>query len=298
MRNEGMICLACLASLTILTARPAVASESDRCSVTSASFSIGPLAYDPFSLGSRTTDATLRVGLETVEGCRLEVALADGAGGPLRDFAVGAATISVQLSQPTPPSVDALDPTRITTYVAAGERQAEVRWTFRVIGDAVLSPGQYDTAVQALVVDRDDSEPRRIASTYRIDVRARAQANIAGAAGGFGGSTLSIVDFGEINAGEQQTVFLQLRANTGAVVQLSSRNGGMLINDAMPGTPIPYSATLDGVSLPPSVQATVPVDPPLTIDGVSLPLTLRVGAFTGALAGAYKDVITVEISPR
>jgi len=132
------------------------------------------------------------------------------------------------------------------------------------------------------------------------NIVAVAQINIAGSSSSFG-STYGIdtVDFGNLEAGKQQSVYVQLRGNTSMRMSVHSANSGVLRHQAIRGAPgIAYSVQLLG-------QTFVPTDPrtfggllSTGLYGSNMPMTLTIIEVGDVPAGQYSDVLTLSIEPE
>lgn len=169
-----------------------------------------------------------------------------------------------------------------------------------VAQDAVASAGEH--AADLMLELRDPGAAAALAAPVpvRLVLAAvpRAQMNIVGAAGTFGeGTSVTRVDFGDLATGAERRVFLQVRANTGARLTIDSANRGRLLADAPAGEEgIPYAARLLGEPVDLTRHWEQVIEPPKSVAGASLPLDLTLGAVGAHAAGAYADVLTLELS--
>ncbi|MEM9781724.1 MAG: hypothetical protein AAF899_04530 [Pseudomonadota bacterium] len=109
-------------------------------------------------------------------------------------------------------------------------------------------------------------------------------------------SAAQTLDFGVLEPGRTVRTAFFFRSNASVQVTAISENRGRLVNDENPTlSPIPYSADLNGRDLP--LSAPVPV-PSGNAPGQRVArgnLRLRIGAFDGAWAGTYRDVLVLEL---
>lgn len=78
---------------------------------------------------------------------------------------------------------------------------------------------------------------------------------------------------------------------------MTSANRGYLSHVGVPGATIPYSLSLDGAPVDLSGEWRQPVNIPTNQQGQSLQIEVTIGDFANALAGTYRDDVTIEISP-
>ncbi len=159
--------------------------------------------------------------------------------------------------------------------------------------------GEATAELEATLLDRAGApigSPRRVRVTAVVPPRA--QANIAGARGAFGSQpALPFIDFGEMQTGETRNAFLQVRANAAAAITAVSQNGGRLVNDDAPDSPgVPYRLEIDGVAASLESPLTLQRRPPASLDGASYPMRFTLGDVSGAYAGTYRDVVTVDVT--
>jgi len=283
--------LAASSAATLLMTSPAWA-----CDVRTTPLATTPIVYDPFAMAPVRGSAQLDVELVDGEACNVELDLLDGNLHPLQNLSVGGPEPAIFAIR----NADSADPVHVVVQLSPNQRRRTVRWDFTPARDAVLAPGYYQAAIAVGVRAQPSvASANYVSGLLNVTVPARAQVNIAGSSGGFGSSHVSVIDFGKLRSGAQRRVFLQIRANSGVVAQISSRNHGVLRNQTWPdATPIAYSLALNGASIDLAAPAAVPLAPPPTIDGLSLPLDLMIGSVEGKMAGQYSDIITVDVSPR
>lgn len=170
-----------------------------------------------------------------------------------------------------------------------------------VIEDAIAAAGLHELALTLEIRNLAGDDGVLFAAPLRTELltRSRAQMNIVGAAGSFGeGENVASVDFGVITANTVRRVYLQMRANTDARLSIDSANRGRLKrNDALPEeTGITYGAILSDEEVSLSQHWERIISPPQTVAGSSLPFDLVIGEISAQPAGAYSDVLTIELS--
>jgi len=154
-----------------------------------------------------------------------------------------------------------------------------------------LYVGIVDVATQAPLTDL-------IAVDVHVLVRPRLQVNIAGTRSSAGpGIKIPMIDFAELETGESQRVFIQLRGNAPATITVSSENNGRL-KGSEPATFIDYSVTVDNISSDLSQPLSIKRPVIRSLSGASYPMQVKVGNVEGAFAGIYEDMITVEVRPQ
>lgn len=132
------------------------------------------------------------------------------------------------------------------------------------------------------------------------NIVAIAQINIAGSSSSFG-STYGIdrVDFGNLEAGKQQTVYVQLRGNTRMRMTVQSANAGVLRHEVIRSAPgIPYNVRLLEQTFVPSTERTFGGLLSTGVYGTNMPMTLTIVEVSDVPAGQYSDVLTLSIEPQ
>jgi hypothetical protein len=174
-----------------------------------------------------------------------------------------------------------------------------------VLNGPVFAPaGEYSAPLQLQLFNNGASVGSPYTYNLPLSVKAKAQVNIAGSSGSFGGAgTVDKVDFGELETGENRTVYVQLLSNADVDVSFSSLNGLKLqhVDPARQQTPISYTAVFNGSSLPltsPGASYKVRRSADTSLSGSSLPLTLTVGTVQDNIAGTYQDIITIDVDTQ
>jgi len=116
------------------------------------------------------------------------------------------------------------------------------------------------------------------------------------------GETTQLVNFGNLESGEQRGFDVVVRSNNSYSVTMQSQNHQLLVHSREPtvsGT-VPYSITFNGGGVDLSTGAPVQIiagtdTTPAT--GTAFPIEFTVGTLSGAEpAGTYSDVINVEVT--
>jgi hypothetical protein len=105
------------------------------------------------------------------------------------------------------------------------------------------------------------------------------------------------IHFADASAGQTGRVYVNVWANSGVLVSLTSENGGVMRNvqtRSLP--PIAYSATFDGAALPLVGTQTLSRTPPMSVQGASYELAITLGDTSRNFAGRYRDRITVDVN--
>ena len=174
-----------------------------------------------------------------------------------------------------------------------------------ILNGPVFAPaGEYTAPLQLQLFSNGAAVGTPYTYNLPLSVKARAQVNIAGSSGSFGGSgTVDKVDFGDLETGESRTVYVQLLSNADVDVSFSSLNGLKLqhVDPMQQRTPISYTAVFNGSSLPltsPGASYKVRRSADTSLSGSSLPLTLTVGTVQNNIAGQYQDIITIDVDTQ
>lgn len=175
--------------------------------------------------------------------------------------------------------------------------------TFKVPSGQYADAGEMNMDLKIALVDNVTSE---LISNEKIlnlvgRIPLRAQTNFAGTSSGFeNGSTYALVDFGEIRGIDSRKINFQIRGNSNVDIEMSSENSGKMLNLAAPDmSPIHYTVNADGHESDLSVPLEFTRRPNRSLAGSSYPLTIKLEEMnTGVFAGEYKDIISIDVSPR
>lgn len=287
-----------LSAALLATAFAFAISPAQACTIQLGPISGQSIVYDPFVAPG--TEGQIRVSVDLVEGedCSATVLLTEDSGAPLRtlDFGFGQPVRFRPRLRPGPDLRESTDPALAEVALSQARTHAEITWTLTPDTEALLAPGEYTARVKAQL--SAPGQPISV-STGQVALRsiARAQMNLAGAAGGYeAGGDSATIDLGELVTGATGRAFLQLRANTPAKLSFRSQSHGNLVN-MITNARIPYQLSFDGTQVPLEQDSMMVVDTPSTLRGSTSDLVVRVGVVDGALAGRYSDTIVIEISP-
>lgn len=163
------------------------------------------------------------------------------------------------------------------------------------------TPGVYVLALDIDLIDAISGEELVSGQLLELEilVEAKLQTNIAGTrSAAVDGVKLSMIDFGILETGESERVFIQIRGNARASITVSSENNGRLLLEQTSNNYIGYSVSVDGemstLETPLNLRRGVAQD----LRGSSYPMDITIGDVKGAFAGLYKDLITVEVTPQ
>lgn len=132
------------------------------------------------------------------------------------------------------------------------------------------------------------------------NIVAVAQINIAASSSSFGSRYgVDTIDFGNLETGKQQTVYVQLRGNSSMRMTLESANAGLLRHEAISTAPgIGYSVDILGQSFVPATRRQFNGLLSTGLYGANIPMSLVIGQVGDVPAGRYSDVLTLSIEPE
>lgn len=136
-------------------------------------------------------------------------------------------------------------------------------------------------------------------TSLEVSVLQKLQTNIAGAKGRYeDGVNFAVIDFEELETGEQQRVFIQVRGNTDADITVSSEHEGRMLNTENPKLYVDYTVDVDGeisdLEVPLKLARSVAKD----LQGSAYPMTVIIGDVSKSFSGSYQDIIHVDVSPQ
>ncbi len=161
--------------------------------------------------------------------------------------------------------------------------------------------GGYTLDLEISLLDALSNEPI-VASrlmTVEVSVVQKLQTNIAGTKGRYeDGANFAVIDFGELQTGEEQQVFIQVRGNTDANITVSSENNGKMLNKENPKLYVDYTVDVDGqvsdLEAPLVLARTLAKD----LQGSAYPMKVTIGNVSKSFSGIYQDIISVDVSPQ
>jgi hypothetical protein len=194
-----------------------------------------------------------------------------------------------------------------TGLFPAGTRNTNIEHAFSVIvpAGAIVPAGTYNGAFSVNLYGSPLGSPPVLTSTrnFSISVVVPEYAEIGvvqADAPFFSPSSSQIVDFGQLDEGDQESLDLIVRSNVTYSVSVTSMNGSALRNtDPAEPAPIPYILDADGVSVSMPAGLAVPIisTAPWTAGGEErYRLNFSIGAFDMVSAGEYQDTLTFTVS--
>ena len=258
------------------------------------------LAYDPFLPGRAGGEFEFELENRDAADCSVDLVLFDAAKTRIAETELDGLLIGFSSGSADTPLIPTAVPGTWRVAVDGGKR-VRLSLAALIIRDTVVRAGQHSVAMALEVHDAGAAAARAAPVPLRLVVTAppRAQMNIVGAEATFGeGVRLTEVDFGEMVTGTVRRVFLQLRANTGARLLITSANKGRLVHEGgdEAAASIAYAADLNGRMIDLTHAWHDDYDFPGSIAGTSLPFDLRLGTVGAQPAGNYSDTITIEFS--
>ena len=299
-RGAALPSLAVLVSVTPgATAQVDSGGASGACDLALEARQLAPVIdYDAFDLALATATVDWSVENRADAPCQVLVGVRDLADQP-PPFVVGAsgAPVTVTLADAQPAASQSTEAGSYLVTVGPNASRA-LQLDLAVPQGRVIEAGSYDQPFR-IVFETTGGEQLAgpVEGTIRLAVPPRAQVNVAGADGRFGeAGFLDEVVFDDPRRGDRRRVFVQVRSNANATVTLSSRNGGVMVNEEAEGSAIAWSAEVSGVPLDLSAPSVVATTGPTQRRGASLPLDIVVGEATRRFAGTYTDLVTVTVT--
>jgi hypothetical protein len=173
--------------------------------------------------------------------------------------------------------------------------------TFQLIAppNQFIASGSYADLIELQLQSAIGTVLERRQLSVEADVLSRAELAVGGTVNVGPGRT-EVVDFGELESGEQKQVVLLARSNDKYVLHLTSAHGGRL--SRIKGDPsfVSYEAFLDSKAIAfTGSGAFVTTGPfnPTPRAGQTKSLRFVIGDVTGRLAGDYADEIVITIRP-
>jgi hypothetical protein len=286
-----------LVVLTLLLSAFSAPARADVCSnpTLSGVSPTGGASIDLFESGSLPLRFKVNINADN-RSCTIGLAISG------RSFKQGGNAVPFVLKgiSGSPSFIDDVSAPSIVTVAPDGQVDLQA-----ILNGPVFAPaGEYTAPLQLQLFSNGASVGTPYTYNLPLSVKARAQVNIAGSSGSFGGSgTVDKVDFGDLQTGESRTVYVQLLSNADVDVSFSSLNGLKLqhVDPARQQTPIAYAAVFNGSSLPltsPGARYKVRRSADTSLSGSSLPLTLTVGTVQDNIAGTYQDIITINVDTQ
>lgn len=174
---------------------------------------------------------------------------------------------------------------------------------FKISAGQYANSGTHQLNLLINIEDTVSGEQLLANKPLRIDcvVPSRAQTNFAGAAPGFdNGVGIATLDFGEIVFDDSRQVQFQIRGNSDVIVEMSSENSGYMVNQENADiSPIPYIVDADGVISDMRTPLMFTRRPEKSLAGSRYPLKVTIKEPEGgAYAGEYRDILSIDVTPR
>lgn len=264
------------------------------------------IVYDPFDNDTETEDFKVTVRNKGNDDCTLSLAVAGTTPGSQRYYANGASQLAYQAETPNgiPYPNNIAAPLGTTSLKGGNGRETDIKVQLRVQAGLIAGAGNYADTLTFRLFDASGPTPVQVGTDRTAPaaarIEARAQLNIAGTSGSFGAFELDEIDFGALTTGATRNAVVQVRATRPVAITVSSENLGQLKHETLPAaTSVPYALQLDGasVNLTAGVYALART-PALNLNGTNYPMTVTITDTAGRAAGAYKDRITITVSPQ
>lgn len=300
---------AALGSVALFAALALAAPQTASAACNAEIQSIEPvptIVYDPFDNDTEKEDFKVTVRNKGNDACTLSLAVAGTAAGSQRYYTSGASQLAYQAETPDgvpyPNAITA--PFGITTLQGGNGREKDIKVQLRVQKGLIAGAGSYADTLTFRLFDAAGSTPVQLGSDRTAPaaarIEARAQLNIAGTSGSFGAFELDEIDFGALATGTTRNAVVQVRATRPVAITVSSENLGQLKHEDLPAaTGVPYALRLDTdvVNLM-AGPYTLSRTPDLSLNGTNFPMMVTITDTAGRAAGAYKDRLTITVTPQ
>jgi hypothetical protein len=257
--------------------------------------------YDAFAASTAETAASFDIDNRGDAACVVDLAIVRADHVPIDEITIASSDVRLKVS--TDPVGGKVTPRATGIWAVRVEPSVTTRVTMRfdVIAGGVVAAGVHSDELSLELRQTGSAATLSAATPLLLALVSppRAQMNIAGATGSYGSTgTVSAIDFGTLESGAARRVFLQIRANTTAILSIDSQHFGRLMPTADPESPdsITYAVQLSNEPVDLTQHWQREIAPPHTIAGTSLPLDITVGAVGAKPAGAYADLITIMLS--
>ncbi|MDB5702771.1 MAG: hypothetical protein JWL66_2970 [Sphingomonadales bacterium] len=258
------------------------------------------IQYDAFDFTNRQAIASFELSSTSSETCVVDLALVKADHIAADDFTIGDTDVHVKATADTAGGGVIQKGAGLWSVQVSSAARTRVTLRFDVAMGGVVQAGVHPEQLSLELRAADTvSSMNEVPLTIMLASPPRAQMNIAGATGTFGSSgTVSEVDFGVMETGKVRHVFLQIRANTRAMLSIDSQNRGQLklLDPEQGGDGIPYETELAGETVDLSQHWQREMAPPRTMAGTALPFDLTLGLVGPRRAGRYGDILTIMIS--
>ena len=266
-----------------------------------------PLTYNPFQAGATVVPVSFTLKNADSKPCDAAFAFFK-AGVPQASAAGGSLTYQLMSSSgpliqnaPSPPAV--LPGSGAAAYITVGAKQTYTANAMLSVGEGqVAPPGTYSDRLYLGVYQGAGSgqytETQIPVALLGVAIVVNSQITVAIA----GGGRKTTLNFGDFVPGATRSVNLQVYANQGFRLIVSSDNAGVMKPTDMQAIAegmwqVPYTIAINRtapVNL--SQQRMLSLWPAATQkSGIAIPIDVQVGSIAGQRAGIYRDVITIAI---
>jgi spore coat protein U-like protein len=264
------------------------------------------IVYDPFDNDTETEDFEVTVRNNGNDDCTLTLAVAGSTPGSQRYYTSGASQLAYQAETPNgiPYPNNIAAPLGTTSLKGGNGREREIKVQLRVQAGLIAGAGTYADTLTFRLFDAAGASPVQLGTDRtapaQARIEARAQLNIAGTSGSFGAFELDEIDFGALSTGATRNAVVQVRATRPVAITLSSQNQGLLKHQDLPSAAgVPYALQLDGASVDLTAGGFgLARTPALNLNGTNYPMTVTIIDTNGRAAGAYKDRLTITVTPQ
>jgi len=174
-----------------------------------------------------------------------------------------------------------------------------LNYQFIVPESIYADTGKYslDVEIHAIDLDSKNQISNKVSTQIEVNVIPKLQTNLAGVSGKFkDGKSYAVLDFEELTTGESKTVFIQVRGNALANINISSENNGKMVHQKYNHLFIPYSVNVDGEKSMLSTPMVLSRRPEKNLNGSAYPMDVIIGNADNKYAGIYRDIINVNVT--
>lgn len=183
----------------------------------------------------------------------------------------------------------------------ASRKQQRFEFSLDIPPSLYADADRYFLSLDIEVLEADSQEVVALSRTVELEVivKPKLQISLAGTRSGFNSDAkFSVVDFDVLETNESKQIFLQIRGNTQAHISVSSENHGKLRHTELPGAFIDYSINVDGTQSNLNSPLDLSRSVAKNFRGSNYPILISIGEVRGSFAGAYKDIITIDVEPQ
>lgn len=257
--------------------------------------------YEPFAAatGSHPIDVSIRNFGSSA--CQLRLAVVDATPGNDRTLERTGVALRYELLTPGGAILpNVLDPgSAAPSFVIEAGQSYKVSLFLEAPAGQVKPSGGYEDRLTFRLLDPAGAPLLEHGKFVGLQVRARAEVNLAGTTGSFASGVMNqSLDLGELSDGAQSRTFIQVRANESVNVTMRSENLGELRNSQVADAPgILYGVMVDGETADlGSGEHILSRRPALTLDGSAYEMILTVPPPGPRFAGRYSDIITIDVT--